>query len=67
VSKVGAGEWHWTEQKQAGCNRLLTAVITVDCSRGLRASDMNGVEETTGKRSYLSEICFYFPIFIICT
>lgn len=49
LNKVGAGEWHWTEQKQAGSSRLLTAVITIDCSRGLRASDIDCVEETTGK------------------
>jgi hypothetical protein len=36
-------------------------------ARGLRASEMNCVEETIRKWSYLSEICFYFPIFIICS
>jgi hypothetical protein len=45
LNKVGAGEWHWTEQKHTGFGRLLTAVITVE---RLRASDMNCVEETTG-------------------
>jgi hypothetical protein len=34
---------------KARSSRLLTALITVDCSRGIRASDLNCVEETTGK------------------
>jgi hypothetical protein len=35
LNKVGAAKWHWTEQKQGGSSRLLTAVTTVDCSRAV--------------------------------
>jgi hypothetical protein len=47
VNKVG--EWHWTEEKETECSRLLSSVMTVNCSTRHGASDINCVGETTGK------------------